>query len=74
MALNKSTNSPVNQFQLYDNVAMEIEKILNPLIEQLIARRDALLTKLKTVTDDFVTEEKTRKAAIKELERMIQQI
>ena len=74
MATNQPTNEPVNQFHLYDNVATEIEIIFNLLIEQLIARRDALLTKLQTMKEDFVTKETTRRAAIEELERVIRQM
>ena len=74
MATNQPTNVPINQFQPYDNAVMEIENIFNPLIEQLIARRDALLIKLQTIKEDFVTKETTRKAAIEELERVIQQM
>ena len=74
MATNQPTNEPVNQFHLYDNVATEIENTFNPLIEQLIARRDALLTKLQTMKEDFVTKETTRRAAIEELERVIRQM
>ena len=54
MATNQPTNEPVNQFHLYDIVATEIEDTFNLLIEQLIARRDALLTKLQTMKEDFV--------------------
>ena len=74
MVTNQQTNVPVNQFQLYDNVAMKIENIFNPLIEQLITRRDALLTKLQTMKEDFVTKETTRKATIEELGRVIKQM
>ena len=74
MATNQPTNEPVNQFHLYDFVATEIEITFNPLIEQLIARRDALLTKLQTMKEDFVTKETTRRAAIEELERVIRQM
>ena len=74
MATNEPTNEPVNQFHLYDIVATEIENTFNPLIEQLIARRDALLTKLQTMKEDFVTKETTRRAAIEELERVIRQM
>ena len=74
MATNQPTNEPVNQFHLYDIVATEIENTFNPLIEQLIARRDALLTKLQTMKEDFVTKETTRRAAIEELERVIRQM
>ena len=74
MASNQPTNEPVNQFHLYDNVAKEIENTFNLLIEQLIARRDALLTKLQTMKEDFVTKETTRRAAIEELERVIRQM
>ena len=74
MATNQPTNEPVNQFHLYDIVATEIENTFNPLIEQLIARRDALLTKLQTMKEDFVTKETTHRAAIEELERVIRQM
>ena len=74
MATNQPTNEPVNQFHLYDFVAKEIENTFNPLILQLIARRDALLTKLQTMKEDFVTKETTRRAAIEELERVIRQM
>ena len=74
MATNQPTNEPVNQFHLYDIVATEIENTFNLLIEQLIARRDALLTKLQTMKEDFVTKETTRRAAVEELERVIRQM
>ena len=74
MATNQPTNEPVNQFHLYDIVATEIDNTFNLLIEQLIARRDALLTKLQTMKEDFVTKETTRRAAIEELERVIRQM
>ena len=74
MATNQPTNEPVNQFHLYDFVATEIENTFNPLIEQLIARREALLAKLQTMKEDFVTKETTRRAAIEELERVIRQM
>ena len=74
MATNQPTNAPVNQFHLYDTVATEIADTFNRLIEQLTARRDALLTKLETMKEDFVTKETTRIAAIAELERVIRQM
>ena len=74
MATNQPTNEPVNQFHLYDFVATEIENTFNLLIEQLIARREALLAKLQTMKEDFVTKETTRRAAIEELERVIRQM
>ena len=74
MATNQPTNAPVNEFHLYDIVATEIAETFNRLIEQLIARRDALLTKLQTMKEDFVTKETTRIAAIAELERVIRQM
>ena len=74
MATNQPTNAPVDQFLLYDNVATEIANTFNFLIEQLIARRDSFLTKLQTMKEDFVTKETTRRAAIEDLERVIQQM
>ena len=73
MATNQQTSIPVNRFQLYDRVAMEIENVFNPLIEQLIARRNTLLTQLQIIKEDFVTKETTRKSAIEELEKVIRQ-
>ena len=74
MATNQPTNAPVNQFHLYGIIATEITDTFNRLIEQLTARRDALLTKLQTMMEDFVTKETTRIAAIAELERVIRQM
>ena len=74
MATNQPTNAPVNEFHLYDIVATEIADTFNRLIKQLITRRDALLTKLQTMKEDFVTKETTRIAAIAELERVIRQM
>ena len=74
MATNQPTDAPVDQFHLYDIVATEIENTFNDLIGQLIARRDALLTKLQTIKEDFVTKETTRRTAIEELERVIRQM
>ena len=74
MATNQPTNAPVDEFHLYDFVATEITDTFNRLIEQLTARRDALLTKLQTMKEDFVTKETTRIAAIAELERVIRQM
>ena len=74
MATNQPTNASFNQFHLYEFVAMEIADTFNRLIEQLTARRDAFLTKLQTMKEDFVTKETTRIAAIAELERVIRQM
>ena len=74
MATNQPTNAPVNEFHRYDFVATEITDTFNRLIEQLTARRDALLSKLQTMKEDFVTKETTRIAAIAELERVIRQM
>ena len=74
MATNQPTNAPVNEFHLYDFIATEITDTFNRLIEQLTARRDALLSKLQTMKEDFVSKETTRIAAIAELERVIRQM
>ena len=74
MATNQPTNVPVNQFHLFEIVATEIADIFNPLIEQLIAKRDALLTKLQTMKKVFITKETTRRAVVEELERVIRQM
>ena len=70
--ISQQTNQSINSICTISS--MEIESTFNFLIEQLIARRDALLSKLQTIKEDFVTKETTRRAAVEELERVIRQM
>ena len=74
MATNLPPNAPINPFAQFDAVATEILQTFDPLIAQLIARRDALLHKLSQLREDYTTKETTRKAAIQELETTRQQL
>ena len=74
MATNLPPNVPINPFAQFDAVATEILQTFDPLIAQLIARRDALLRKLSQLREDYATKETTRKAAIQELETTRQQL
>ena len=74
MATNLQTNAPINPFAQFDAVATKILQTFDPLIGQLIARRDALLRKLSQLREDYATKETTRKAAIQELETTRQQL
>ena len=74
MATNLPPNAPINPFAQFDAVATEILQTFDPLIAQLIARRDALLHKLSQLREDYATKETTRKAAIQELETTRQQL
>ena len=67
MATNEPMEAPVNEFADFDRVATEIMDTFEPLIRQLIERRDALLRKLQEMKDDYYTKETNRKAARVEL-------
>ena len=67
MATNEPMEVPVNEFTQFDRVATRITDTFEPLIRQLIERKDALLRELQAVKDDYFTKETNRKAAIKEL-------
>ena len=69
MATNLPTNIPTNLLTQFDTVATQIHQTFDPLIAQLIARRDALLLKLSQLRQEFTDKETTRRAAIEELER-----
>ena len=64
----------VNEFEKFDRVATEILNTFEPLIQQLIARRDALLRELQDMKDDYLRKESTRKAAREELLTTQQQL
>ena len=74
MATNESTNLPFNNFQQFDTVATQILLTFETLINQLIARRDALLHKLSQLREDYTNKETTRLEAIRELEKNCNQL
>ena len=67
MATNEPIEAPVNEFAKFDRVATQITDTFEPLIQQLIERRDALLRELQEMKDDYYTKETNRKAARVEL-------
>ena len=67
MATNEPMVAEVNEFEQFDLVATQILNTFEPLIQQLIARRDALLRKLQDMKEDYLRKESTRKAATEEL-------
>ena len=74
MATNLPTNVATNAMTQFDTVGTQIHQTFDPLIAQLIARRDALLLKLSQLRQDYSDKETTRRAAIEELERTKQQM
>ena len=68
MATNLPTNVQTNPMTQFDTVATQIHQTFDPLIAQLIARRDALLLKLSQLRQEYTDKETTRRAAIEELE------
>ena len=74
MATNQPTTITTNEFQLFDCVAIHITNTFDLLIGQLIARRDALLTALQVMKEDYISKETTRKASITELEGLVRQM
>ena len=74
MATNSPTNVTTNPMTQFDTVATQIHQTFDPLIAQLIARRDALLLKLSQLRQEYSHKETTRRAAIEELEKTQQQM
>ena len=74
MATNIPTIVPTNPMAQFDTVATRIHQIFDPLIAQLIARRDALLLELTQLGEDYSNKETTRRAAIQEMETAQQQM
>ena len=74
MATNLPTNVPTNPMTQFDTVATQIHQTFDPVIAQLITRRDALLLKLSQLRQEYSDKETTRRAAIGELERTQQQM
>ena len=74
MATNIPTIIPTNPMAQFDSVATRIHQTFDPLIAQLIARRDALLLELSQLREDYSNKEPTRRAAIQEIETAQQQM
>ena len=74
MATNIPTIVPTNPMAQFDSVATRIHQIFDPLIAQLIARRDALLLELFQLREDYSNKETTRRIAIQEIETAQQQM
>ena len=74
MATNDPTNLPFNNFQQFNIVATQILQTFQTLINQLIARRDALLHKLSQLREDYTNKETTRLEAIRELEKTLERM
>ena len=74
MATNLPPNAVFDKMISFDNVAANIHQTFDSLIDQLIARRDALLHRVHVLREDHRNKEATRIAAIEELERVQQQM
>ena len=74
MATNIPTIVPTNAMAQFDSVATRIHQIFDPLIAQLIARRDALLLELSQLREDYSNKETTRRTAMQEIETAQQQM
>ena len=74
MATNIPTIVPTNPMAQFDSVATRIHQTFDPLIAQLIARRDTLLLELSQLREDYSNKETTRRAAIQEIETAQQQM
>ena len=74
MATNLPPNVAFNKMTHFDNVADKIRQTFDSLINHLIARRDALLQRVQELREDHKNKEANRIAAIKELERLQQQM
>ena len=74
MATNIPIIVPTDPMAQFDSVATQIHQTFDPLIAQLIARRDALLLELSQLREDYNNKETTRRAAIQEIETAQQQM
>ena len=74
MATNMPINVTFDKMAQFDKAATIIHQSFDPLIDQLIARRDALLRRVHELREDHMNKEATRIAAIEELERVQQQM
>ena len=71
MATNMPIHESANEFAQFDYVATDITNTFEYLIVQLIARREALLTELQQMKENYITKETTRKSALEELTQQI---
>ncbi|KAI6659831.1 Cell surface protein [Oopsacas minuta] len=67
MATNQTINAPIKEVEHFEYVATKIMKTFDLIIKQLIARRDALLRKLRDMKEEYLSKESTRNAAMEEL-------
>ena len=74
MATNIPTIVPTNPMAQFDSVATRIHHTFDPMIAQLIARRNALLLELSQLREDYSNKETARRAAIQEIETAQQQM
>ena len=74
MATNIPTIVPTNPDSQFDSVATRIHQTFDPLITQLIARRNALLLELSQLREDYSNKDATRRAAIQEIATAQQQM
>ncbi|KAI6650872.1 Toll-interacting protein B-like [Oopsacas minuta] len=68
MATNLPKNFTNKEIAQFDSVATEIRNVFNPLIAELIARRDNLLKYLSNLKSDYADKEMIRITAIGEIE------
>ena len=69
MATNMTQMPGVDTMAHFDGVAAQIEQTFCELINQLIARRDNLLGRVRQLREEFQDKEATRVAALEELEK-----
>ena len=74
MATNIPTIVPTNPMAQFVYVATRIHQTFDPLIAQLIARRDALLLEFSQLREDYSNKETTRRTSIQEIETAQQQM
>ena len=67
-------NVAFDKMSYFDSVADKIHQTFECLIDQLIARRDALLQRVHELQEEYGNKETTRVAAIEELKRVQQQM
>ena len=72
MATNMPANATFDKMTHFDNLATIIHETFDPLIDQLIAGRDALLQRVHELREDHMNKQANRIAAIEELERVQQ--
>ena len=68
MATNQPSNFAFDKMAHFENVSSKIVQTINPIIDQLIARRDALLHRVDELREDYRNIETIRISAFEELE------